>query len=245
MADSASSDTYWDNANLPEASVAPEESPSSSDDTTYLNPPANACAACGREIVREPGQRGRLPKFHPECKPTKTQRASSSPRVRVTKEDERKAIEVEEALAKLESGLGQLIMMLSVFEPYDAFVLYVNGPSIIENARVVLMQWDWGRKAATNAKVGGSVIGLLMTLLLTGLPIAAHHKWLPKGKVSSLMISAPLIMERMNERMVKAEDGEGLKAELLVRLREQQQREQAKAYQMRQENEGGIPATDI
>jgi hypothetical protein len=113
-------------------------------------------------------------------------------------------------------------MLLSIVEPYDAFVLHVNSIELLANLRVVLMRFEWARSAALNAQTGGSVFGLFLTMLTTALPILAHHNLIPAKKVAAILINLPIFMQRMQERA--AENDGDITGELMRRIQEEQRK---------------------
>lgn len=205
------------------------------DDTSILNPAPNACIKCGQEIVREPGKRGRLPKYHPECKPERKSVSGSARVIRVSKAEEIAAQQVEFAIERARRGLAKAVALLSLVDPYDALVVHVNSPEILDNLRGVLMRFEWLRSAASNVQTGGDIFGLVLAILTTLLPIAAHHKLIPSRKVASILVRMPLFMLRLQERLATGNEEE-VKDELLHRVAEEGKR-QTEA-RMRQQTEG-------
>jgi len=194
-----------------------------SDATNFVNPPQNACPTCGEEVIKEPHMK-RRPKYHPECKPTRGAAKSVGPRaVRVTSKDREAAEQVELALDRVRSGLMKGVALLALVEPYDAFVLHVNSQELVENLRPILMRFPWLREQAGNATAIGSIVGLVVTLFTTALPILAHHGFIPAKKIVPFLLQVPLIMQRMQQRMQEAEQGHAdMGEELLARLAEEQ-----------------------
>jgi hypothetical protein len=230
--DSTLQDSFWADSNLPDAQV--EDIPP--DDTHLINPPERVCPGCGEEVVRVPGTKGRLPKYHPECKPAKGSVSSGPRTVRVSAKDRLIAEEIEAALEQVRVKLAKAVMLLSLADPYDAFVIHVNTPEILENLRPVLYRYAWMREAATNTSAGLSLLGLVVTLLTTALPIAAHHNLIPSKKVAQLMMAIPMIMKRMQENV--GDNGEDMGAVLMTRMREQlnKQNEARMRAQAQEEN---------
>jgi hypothetical protein len=221
----------WDS--LPAAEEATPEYPP--DDTRQINPPEGVCEFCGEEIVREEGKKGRLPKAHPECREhfrleQKAARAaagvSRGPRpVRVSAKDRLAAEEVEQALETARKGMLKAVGLMMLVDPYDAFVLHINSPDIIENLRPVLMRFPWLREQASGASVGASVFGLVIAIGTTLLPIAAHHKLIPGKLVTQILTQLPFVMQRMQEAL--KDNGEDLTTTLMRRVKEQQAKEEA------------------
>lgn len=219
--DSPSQDSYWADADLPPA----EDEILPDDQTDLINPPKNACAGCGEEIIRVPGSKGRLPKYHPECKPERGSRAPAGQRaIRVSKAEQVAAEEVEAALENARRGLLKLVVFLSLADPYDALVINVNSKDFLDNLRPVLMRFPALRKGASDATTIGSVFGLALTVITTVLPIMAHHNLIPKGKISQILLGLPMTMVKMQERMSRADNSEDLSQELLYRVAEETKR---------------------
>jgi hypothetical protein len=215
--DSPSADSSWANDGFPD--VQPEPLPP--DNTELINPPEKACAACGEEITREPGQKGRLPKYHPECKPARGSVTSSGPRpVRVTAKDRAVAEQVEELLAMADAKISKAVMLIALADPYDAFVIHANKPELLENLRPILFRFAWLRENATNVGAGASLLGFGLTVLTTLLPIAAHHNLIPSKTVAKLLLGIPFVLKKMQESM--ADNGESMTETLMARMREQQ-----------------------
>src|SRR5262245_59743438 len=92
---SPSLDISWADGSLGDSSVIVDEGVDQNvylednaltDDTRELNTSGKPCPTCGEPIIREPGARGRAPKYHPECRPSAQGRRASAPRaVRVSK----------------------------------------------------------------------------------------------------------------------------------------------------------------
>lgn len=217
--ESPSQDSFWESDELPPPEVAEQ----TSDDTHLINPPENTCAGCGEEVVRQPGQRGKLAKYHPECKPVRGKGSGTAgPRpVRVTAKDRQAAEEIELALDNLRRGLAKAVMMLALADPYDALVLHVNTPDLLNNLRPILMRFPGLRKGASEASTIGSIIGLVATVLTVALPILTHHGLLPKSKLSKLFLNIPMFMMRMQERLSRVDTDEEVAEELLVRVTEE------------------------
>jgi hypothetical protein len=227
--DSHSPDSFWESEELPPPVL--EESPT--DETQLINPSPNTCPTCGEEIVREPGSRGRLPKYHPECRPSKSSSAKTSgPRpVRVTAKDRAVAEQVEQILEQYERQINKAVMLIAVADPYDAFVLKVNTPDLLNNMRPILMRYPMLRDGASTSSIAIAVLNLVITVLVILLPIASHHGFIGKGKVAQIMLNIPLFMLRVQQNM---ENGEGdLTDTLLARVREQQQQQQQQEMRRR------------
>ncbi len=191
---------FWDNAEFPDAEVrteAPPELPP--DDTTWINPPQNACPVCGEEVVKEEGQR-RRPKYHAECKPVRGKAGGTAARpVRVVAKQREAAEQVEMVLDRLRGGLQKAVMFLALADPYDALVLHVNSDDIVENCRPILMRFPALRESGANANAFAAVVGLIVTGLSTLLPILAHHNLFPIKKFVPLLLNLPMTMLQIQE----------------------------------------------
>jgi hypothetical protein len=213
--DSASEASYWENDGFPE----PQEQVLPPDNTELINPPEKTCPVCGEEIVREPGRKGRLPKYHPDCKPSAKGSTGGARPVRVTAKDRAVAEEVEATLAQVESKFRDAIMMLAVVEPYDAFVLYVNMPKVLDNLRPILSRYPMLRQQAGTASTAAAIFGLVTTVLTILLPIAAHHGLIPSKKIAKILAAVPVFMKRLNDVM---DSGVDIGEMLMSRVQEQQ-----------------------
>ena len=211
-------------ADLPEAYELPP------DVTEQVNPPENVCPTCGLEIVRLPGERGRRRKYHAECRPS-AQKSSGPTVVRVSKKDLETADQVERAIERARRGLGKCVAIVSLVDPYDAFVIHVNSEDLLDNLRPVLMRFDWARNVATNVSTAGSIFGLVLTIFTTLLPIGAHHGLIPNKKISQVLLSMPTFLLRLQESA--AEQGEAGTTHELLRRAMSQMKEQTEA-RMRQ-----------
>lgn len=230
---SLSLDSSWADELPPAGDLPPDE-------TSVLNPPDNACPTCGLEVVRRPGARGRTPKYHEECRPTAKQRRSVSGTARikaVSKAEELAAAQVEYAVERARRGLAKAVALLALVDPYDALVVHINAPEILDNLRGVLMRFEWLRNAASNVQTGGDIFGLILALFTTFLPIAAHHGWIPSKKVATILIQMPVFMMRLQERIASG-DEEEVKDELLKRVAEEGRK--ATEARMRQQTEANI-----
>lgn len=63
--------TVLDFDNLPPSvDTVPAPEPHTAPDSEPTDTGAPICLTCNRAIIREPGKRGRIPKYHPECRPS-------------------------------------------------------------------------------------------------------------------------------------------------------------------------------
>jgi hypothetical protein len=188
------------------------------------------CAACGDPIVREPGSRGRLPKYHPDCRP-----ARNSPRTGTRRSATRAEAETDEVLVLLHGWFTKAALMLSMADPYDGFVVMVQLPAIEANLRGVLLRYDGFRRDLLAMRSGGSIVGLVLSLLMVALPIAAHHKLIRAKILADILQKAPFTMWKLNQRLAEG-------TESLTRLMEQQveaQQEAAREAQARAQRAHG------
>lgn len=197
----------WDFSALgdPEASEAPppEPEPESSD----VKPETNVCPTCGDNIVRLPGMRGRLPKYHPSCKPSATRRASDSLGISVRKGGNAKAErEASEVIVMVKKQLIQGAIALSIVDKYSGFVIMSMTPRLCENLHGVLVRYDSFRRDALAMKSGGSVFGLVLAVLMMLIPIAAHHGLIPGAKLRQLLENMPVTMFKLAQRMKEGEE---------------------------------------
>lgn len=229
MVDSLSVDSSWENVELPDAMMEGEEYPP--DNTQIINPPKGACPVCGEEVVKEPGQR-RRPKYHPECKPSANRNTGTRP-VRVAAKERLIAEEVEEIVARAQSGMFKAVGLLALVNTYDAFVLHVNTPDLLKNLRVALYRFPWLRENAGNTAQGASLVGLGITVFSILLPIAANHGLIPTKKVGEILMQMPLFMLRMQEKMAAADGDADMSDVLLSKLRDERKQKAEAEMRMR------------
>ncbi len=232
-------DSFWEHSS--EAEEAKELPP---DETHLINPPAGTCPTCGEPVERKPGARGRAPKYHPECRPSARKSDSTAARVvRVSKAEELMAVQIEQVLENLRAQIRKLVFLLSVVDPYDAFVLHLNTDDLIMNARALLMRFEWARKLAFGAATGGSVVGLVISIFSILLPIAAHHNLVPVKKIASFLINLPMTMYRLQQLGVDGNEAE-VSQDLLGRIRARMDAQRTAAQRIKQETEAPVDASD-
>jgi hypothetical protein len=221
-ATSVSQDSFWESAEVPDATELPPD-----DSTEILNAPTNTCPTCGEEVVREPGKRGRVPKYHPECRPSarRTSVTGTGRMVRANKKEQEAAEQVELMIEQCRRGIAKMVFILSIADPYCAFVIHVNTPEILDNLRPVLMKFEWLRRQANNASTGAAVLGLILSIFTTILPIAAHHGLVPGKKVALILMNMPIFLHRLQVRVAE-QDPEALTTELLSRVHEERRAQQ-------------------
>jgi len=206
--DSASLDSSWANELPPDEEYGGDSEPESEDRTELVNPPANVCPGCGGEIVREPGTRGRLPKYHPECKPTRGSTAKSGTRVvRVSKAEEKAALETAAAIEVVRRNLFKAAMMVAMVDPFDGMCILISAPDVVDNLEPVFMRFPKFRGLFLTASTGGSIGGLIMALAAMLLPILAHHGLVPSKKLAQILLNLPMFIYRIQKRLERLEDG--------------------------------------
>lgn len=213
LKDSSVSD--WDFSALGEAEpVAGIEEPSSTDAT----PETNTCPTCDRVIVRAPGQRGKLPKYHPECKPAAGRRSSATEKVGTRVGNPKAIREADEVIAMVKPQLFKAALMLSAIDQYDAFVVLNSIPSFCTSLHGILVRYEKLRKDALAMKAGGSIVGLIITVLTMILPILAHHGLIPGKAIQQALINFPVMMFKLAQRM---KEGEQALADMMERVSEE------------------------
>lgn len=231
-----------------EAEPLPEPIQDVPDKTEILHPAAKVCPVCENEITREPGTRGRLPKYHPECKPEPTRRTStagstrtSTRSVRATKAEEVALAQTEYVIGRLAGAFRKAVMLMALVDPYDAMVISIGAPEVLENLHPVLMRYGKLREAASGVTTGGSILGLAIAIITMVLPMAAHHKFIPHRRVAQFILNVPVIMFQMQKSMA---ENEGDPTEELMnrvmadaeRTAQQRQRQQS----MEEQNGGDV-----
>jgi hypothetical protein len=215
VADSASQSGSWED--LSPSEVIPElvdgtppdlstQESESTDKTNILNPAPGTCHACGLIVERAPGARGRVPKYHPDCRPLKST-TTRIPGVRVSAAEKRANEEADMAVAIVRRGLVKVAMMISMIDKYDAFCIMVSIPEVCANLRAVLVRVDWLRYEILAVTAGGSLLGLGLSLLTMILPMAAHHGFLPGKKIRDILVKVPYTVDAINNRLAEGEEG--------------------------------------
>lgn len=197
---SDSSDPVWDDLPEPEPVIdlppAPTEKPDSTPEPAAAIP--GVCATCGEVIIREPGARGRMPKYHPDCRPLKTASGSGTTTRRGSGAKE---AEADKCVIAFQQLVTKAAVMLSVVDRFDAFALMVALPNICDNLRGVLIRYDSLRKDMLAMQTGGSVFGLVLALAMLFLPIAAHHGLLGRGSAAKLLVEMPFTLLKIHQRL--------------------------------------------
>lgn len=190
-------------AQLAPAELPPDLAPATSRPDA---PEPGTCATCGDVIIREPGARGRTPKYHPDCRPTSKSLSTSSggsASGRSTKVDK----EAAEALAGFEGMVVKAAMMLSMVDKYDAFVVMVGWQQVKPNLLAVLKKYPGFRKEVLTWKDGGSIAGLVIAILMIILPIAAHHGIIPSSTVAKVLLNAPMTLHKIQQKLAEGTAG--------------------------------------
>ena len=236
---SASPDISWEDGSLGDTSVIFDEGTvsldesivdnTSTDDTRELNA-GKPCKHCGEPIYREAGARGRAPSYHPECRPSAQRNTGSTraPRaVRVSKGEQLAAEQTEQILARLHRGLMKATIMLAVVEPYDAAVIRINTPELLDNLRPVLVKYERFRMLFIGVEGGASVLGLVIVVCTTVLPIAAHHGLIPAKKAAQVLLNLPGFMLSMQQKMEQGNDDEAT-IQMMANAQERAQRQRTR-----------------
>jgi hypothetical protein len=164
------------------------------------------CPTCDEPIIREPGARGRVPKFHPQCRPLTSVSRSSTTKAASAKEAKAQA-EAEQCVDFIRKQIMKAVMMLAMVDRYDAFAIMVQMPAFCSQLKAVLVKHDSWREDILNAIKGtGSIIGLFLCVLTMGLPIAAHHKLIPSKRISELLVNLPTAMMKLAKQLKDGEE---------------------------------------
>lgn len=201
---SESSLTDWDSLE-PSAPVDPEVlTPVEPQPDRTAKPGTGVCPVCGEPVEREPGQLRRR-KYHEECRPLKTVASTGS---RTTRSRNSKAeAEADEAIANFKSLCLKGILMVSAVDQYDAFCCMVSLPEICQNLRALLVRYDGMRKEFLAMSTGGSIIGLILSLVMCAIPILAHHGLFPrKWRITQLMVNMPMTMYKIQQQLKNGEE---------------------------------------
>ena len=194
----SSETSSWDS--LPEPTV-PDLPPAEDSPDKPDRPGPGICITCNEAIIREPGARGRMPKYHPDCRPLTTATSNASATRRSNKAEAEASVIVE----KFRKAAIKGAVMLAAVDKFDAFCIMVMLPSFCENLHGVLVSHDSWRKTLLQTSAKGSVLGLGIALITGLAPIAAHHKLIPSKQVSEMLISLPSTMHKIQQQL---KDGE-------------------------------------
>lgn len=174
-----------------------------SPDPKDQTPTDKICPACDKPIYREPGTRGRLPRYHVECRPSGARRVlgGTSAKGRNTKAES----EAEQAVTLFKGVMVKFAMALAMVDKYDGFCIMSALPGACDNLKGVLVQYPSVRKDMLAIRSGGSVVGFIFSLLLMGVPIAAHHGLIPSTKVAEMLTQLPIVMHKIATRIREGE----------------------------------------
>lgn len=190
-----------------------DESPSenysdseASSDRTPESSDAKLCKGCGDPITRGPGVRGRLPDYHPGCRPAGKPKSSGG----TGKGSRTKAEQEADFLAeKFRQQLNKTAIVVGVLDPFDGYAIVVQSKPMSENARNVLLHYDRLRKALMNGESSGGVAGLVLSSLFIALPILAHHGIIPAeiaGRpIGQFLEGLPKMLKKFQQKSEEAE----------------------------------------
>lgn len=112
--------------------------------------------------------------------------------------------------------------MIATVDRYDAFALMVGLNEITNNLRGVLIRYEKFRKEWLAAQGGGSLVGLVFSVVLTVLPIFAHHGVLGRGPLAVQLVQTPNVLFKIQQQL---KDGEAN----LTKIMQEQAAEMAKS----------------
>lgn len=189
--------------------------------------PQPHCEVCGNPI--EYKGRGRLPRFHKECRPSNDRARtplSSATTPKVTSGRQSKAErEAAEIAADAQKMLSKASLLVATVEPFDGLALYAGTPELTNQLRGVLETHDALRAEMASWSSGGSVLGLVLALAVIVLPILAHHHVIPEtvaGKpVGKLLETLPQAVMKINKA---SDDAARTMADAVQQMREQANR---------------------
>lgn len=176
--------------------------------STDATPEKKVCPTCGENIVRLPGMRGRLPKYHPACKPSASRRVTDSLTggTRRPGANAKAQREADEVILMVKKKMIQGAIALTIIDKYSGFVIMSMTPQFCENLHGVLVRYDSFRKDALAMKSGGSIFGLILAALMILIPIAAHHGLIPGAKLREMLTNMPITMFKLAQRMKEGEE---------------------------------------
>ena len=193
--------------NLPDAQpvTLPSEATSSEDRT----PDEHLCGTCDEQITREPGAKGRWPKYHPQCRPSALGQASKvfgGGEGRKTRSDTKAAKEADECVALIKGGLVKVALGVSMVDRYDGFCIMTGIPTMCDNIKGILIAHESWRKDILNMRTGGSIVGLILAALMVIAPMAAHHGLIPVPRIAQMLQQLPLVLHKVAKRMKEGEE---------------------------------------
>lgn len=199
------SDEYdWDHIPDPQ-DIPPDTVPDEPPDPTLVETQpstveekdaSNICPVCGEPIFRKPGTRGRLPKYHPHCRPSKVATASTRGTKQVQNENE-----VALAVAAVRKKLMQGVWLLSMVNQFDAFCIAIAVPDICDNLAGVCERYPRFRKELIGVEGKGSIFGLVISVITVILPILANHKLIPSKFITKIMLQLPAVLHKMHQNL--------------------------------------------
>lgn len=197
-----------------------EDSDGSLPDSTDRTSDAKICPTCGEPVFKQPGSRGRSPKYHPDCRPSAARRVSDSvfsgakPRTA----DKKKQAEADEVIVFVKSKLAMTCTGLMLVDQYVGMVWMMAVPGICENLHGLLVTHDDFRRTMLSAKSGGSWLGLIISLLIPIGATAAHYGFIPQSKIQEIAKNLPIMLYKISQRM---KEGNMAMDEMMSRVAEQ------------------------
>lgn len=192
----------YDFSSLDEAAASPPPENDASEDIT---PETNVCPTCDLPVVRQPGQRGKLAKYHLDCKPSTARRLTGTTSRKTTGANTKASREADECIAMVKSAMIKGAMGLAIVDKYDGFVVMTAIPNVCSNLHGILVRYDSFRKDVLAMKSGGSIFGLIISILMLALPIAAHHGIIPSARLQQMLTQMPVMMFKIAQRMKEGE----------------------------------------
>lgn len=156
---------------------------------------SGVCKGCGEPIERKVGARGRLPSYHPHCRPTKGVSTGRGTKAVTIQNEAEAAVEI------IRNQLMKGAFLLSMVDPYDGFVVAASIPDLCSQLYSIFVRYEKVRQEALAMAAGGSWLGLVFTLAMIMLPIMAHHNLIPGKFVREFLVHFPRVMFRVKERM--------------------------------------------
>jgi hypothetical protein len=153
------------------------------------------CAECGEVIIRAPGARGRAPKYHPHCRPSR--KVSTGRGSKAVEVDNEVDFLVESIRKKLMTGA----MLLSMVSPFDGFCVAIQIPDLCTHITGILQSSATLRKSLMKGSAVNSWISLGLTVVTIALPIMANHKMIPGKFVRDLLLKLPVILHRLHQKL--------------------------------------------
>jgi hypothetical protein len=163
--------------------------------------------------------------------------------VKVSKNEELLAMQVEMIVESFRRRIQQLVMLTSLADPYDAFVIHVNAPDFLDNLRGILMQYEWARKWFGGVGTAGSIFGFVLSILTTALPILAHHNVIPVKRAAEFLLNLPFVMLKLQEVAASANGDEEVTQTLMGKMKAKMDAQRVREAQERMEREGPVSAS--